>query len=194
MTATITDNPKEFVAIANRYEKNTRIAQKKKEREEGELKYKTSSDKVREDVISDIMATVPTIKAVILDKSTMYDSKNYSYVGTAKKLLREVMKDPIVKSNESGVIVIFDYHNAIKDHKAEYFTIKIADKYGVKMKKPVRVKDSKKTPILQTADFPAGAIGFKHNNIDAKKDSERDFNTLKPVTKIKYIELKKPKK
>ena len=62
------------------------------------------------------------------------------------------------------------------------------------MKKPVRVKDSKKTPILQTADFPAGAIGFKHNNIDAKKDSERDFNTLKPVTKIKYIELKKPKK
>jgi len=65
MTATVTDRPDEFAAIAGRHPRNTRT----NGRGPGELKFKTSSDAVRLDVLRDVMATDPSIHAVVTSKT-----------------------------------------------------------------------------------------------------------------------------
>lgn len=105
MTATVTGDPDEFAAIAGRHPRNTRYGGEG----QNELKFNSSNDIVRLDVLRDVMATDPSIHAVVTSKTGLEKVKEEQiYTETAKALTDSVMQDPRIRNSLGTVRVVYD--------------------------------------------------------------------------------------
>jgi|GEM_PF-6370710 len=182
MTATVTKDPDTWARIADRYPRNTRYRQGGP----NELKYNTSSDFVRRSVLEDVMATGPSIHAVVISKADMSRANDEKvYIATTSSLMENVMKDPVVRNEKRGVRVVYDNHKYLQDGRAERITREIAKKNGAKLASEPEVRDSARCRGLQVHDFVAGAVGSKYN-----RDDSRDLEIIEPKTEIVRMRMK----
>lgn len=182
MTATVTGDPDELAAIAGRYPRNTRT----NGRGPDELKFKTSSDSVRLDVLRDVMATGPSIHAVVVGKPEMFHStKRQVYERSAEALMDDVMRDPVLLTARGPIRVVYDDHQYLRGGTGERIAGKAAETYGVRLSS-VETADSAGYAPLQAHDFVAGAVGSKYNS-----GRREDFDLIGSRAKVRNIRIKR---
>lgn len=183
MTATVTGDPDEFAAIAGRHPRNTRT----NGRGPDELKFKTSSDAVRLDVLRDVMATDPSIHAVVTSKTGLEKVKEEQiYTETAKALMDSVMQDPRIRNSLGTVRVVYDDHRYLRRGKAAEITSASAAAAGLGQMPKTETKDSSGYAPLQAHDFVAGAVGARYNRQDS-----RYYDVIEPRTKVTRQDIRR---
>jgi len=164
MTATVTGDPDEFAAIAGRYPRNTRYGGEGPD----ELKYNSSSDGVRRSVLRDVMATDPSIHAVVTSKTDSEAmSRENVYTKTTRTLMDSVMQDPRIRNSLGTVRVVYDNHKCLYKGNAQRITSEAAAAAGLERVPETRLADSARYAPLQAHDFVAGAVGARYNRQDS---------------------------
>ncbi len=183
MTATVTDRPDELAAIAGRYPRNTRYGGKGPD----ELKYNSSSDAVRLDVLRDVMATNPSIHAVVTSKTGLEKVKGEQiYTETAKTLMDSVMQDPRIRNSLGTVRIVYDSHKYLYRGNAQRITSEAAASAGLGQIPETRLADSARYAPLQAHDFVAGAIGSRYNRQDS-----RCYDVIESRTKVTRQDIRR---
>ncbi|MDR2698691.1 MAG: hypothetical protein LBB30_03315 [Candidatus Methanoplasma sp.] len=167
MAAAVTDRWDEFETIADAFDKNT---QKGIASSPNELKYKTSDDDTRIEVLEEIAKLKPSIHAIIVHKDDLppdweglggYDI----YRKTTANIIEDVMRD-----TDGDLTFYFDQHTAL-DEKPEIpfpdnrFLVRAVEEKTDPARHNVREvsqKNSVEEKTLQTNDFIVGSIKSRH--------------------------------
>ena len=146
-----------------------------------ELKYWSSSNSTRTDVISKLKDTNPIIYAIHIKKSEIEKgtSSKSTYTAATRDLVAEVMKNNNLK--DKNVIVLFDETNHLEERKARDIVMDAANDNGVfgMARDNIRKESSKINKLLQAHDFLAGAVGSKY--IDGQTV---DFDIIADITTV----------
>ncbi len=187
MTATINDNYSELAPIAKSHPKNTRPTSKKKD----ELKYNSSSDEVRQNVLTEYMETSPQIYSVILKKSNFGKmSPCQAYVAMVKEALNDIMEDSNVRACRTRIDLFFDAHNCLSKSLAVKLTKQAAIEHGLDDKIFwVDTKRSQEYLPLQVHDFATGAIGGEYRRSGGHDDKTltSDYKIIQSKSKERFI-------
>lgn len=185
MTASVNKNYPVLGRIAKSHPKNTRL--------DGpdELKYYSSSDKVRRDVLDDFMKTSPRIYSVVLKKSNFGKmTQEKAYLKLVEEALDDIMEDPNVRACRSGVELVFDQHWVINDKIVQNRTVRAARRH--KLDETIfhaRTERSIGYLPLQVHDFATGAVGWEYNGVGGHDETNPtdDYKFISPRTKARYI-------
>ncbi|MCI2075191.1 MAG: hypothetical protein LKJ94_05785 [Candidatus Methanomethylophilus sp.] len=166
MVATIKEDDGEFEKIADRTPRYTRGPRKEGEPEE--LKFHSSSDSVRKDVLSQINRSDARIYVIHSSKHTMMKSPGKEYEIVTKEMLKRTLSDDKVRSNPRGAKVFIDDSEYASKFDVDK-TVKNAAKYqSVALDEDSGVKKSHECKPLQINDFPTGAYGARYNGGDRR--------------------------
>jgi len=140
-----TDSPNEFAEIATRYDWNTRGPKY----DDKELKFRSSSDEVRESVLNEISSLDPEIYIATDERKLLKFDTPRRY----KDLFKRVAEDMIKSSAEPVLEFNMDGSTFMKEATGERIVL------GVAKGKKIRYlrMDSAEEAIIQTQDFVAGA-------------------------------------
>ncbi|MDR2846402.1 MAG: DUF3800 domain-containing protein [Candidatus Methanoplasma sp.] len=176
ISATVTDCPMRFRSIAYGYEKNTRSGRTTS----GELKYYSSSDKIRLNVLRDIARSDPDIWTVVIHKGTSELSKEWDVYGRAlyRKAI-ETLMDDVMKNVDGPMITMFDPHTALRGD----FGIKTAEKkathYGRNLICAIQDRTSHEEAALQIHDFVVGSTRDKYEH-----GKEDPYSLIASIVKV----------
>jgi len=158
VSATVTDRPKDFESIRGRYAPNTKFGDEGSRRY-GELKFSTSTDAVRLDVLDEVRKLDPKIYSVVLMKEdidprmTQYDILG----GMVKELLADVV------AGDGGIYrVTIDEHKKLNQSRRERICRAAIEGTEWEITE-CKVLDSKYSHGLQVNDFVTGAMSYKYN-------------------------------
>lgn len=106
MTASINSNPELLIQVVEGTGKGIRYLNDNKFKDE--LKYWSSSDETRLNVLQLLKETDPKVYAVHINKREIRPgtTSKYTYATQTRNLMEEVMKDSVLKNRT--VVVIFD--------------------------------------------------------------------------------------
>lgn len=167
VVATVTDNPKGFGRISERYRKEAKV--------HGELKYRGSDQTMRSDIVQEISESKVDVHAVFSTKGKTSGKKLYKR--TAEAVIHDVMSTNEAQSYD----VIYDSHSAICNESARSMTEDIATK-NRKHVGEVSVVRSAESSELQTHDFVTGAVGAS-----VMRDDHQLLDMLKAKLKVRII-------
>ena len=187
MTATINNDYSDLASIAKSYPKNTRPTSKKKD----ELKYNSSSDEVRRNVLMEYMGASPQIYSVILKKSNFGKmSPCQAYIWMLEEALNDIMEDQNVRACRTRVDLIFDKHNCLSKPLAVKLTEQAAIKHGLDDAIFwVDTKPSQEYLPLQVHDFATGAIGGEYRRSGGHDDRTltSDYKIINSRSKERFL-------
>lgn len=157
MAATITDRPEEFRRLSLNYQPPSGR----------ELKFKSSTNRVRREILNDVSVLGPEIRAIVVCKTNLPDDWKVKgeklYIKTTSTLMDDIMK------NTPGCVgVVFDHHTALHEDIGCKIAKDTAEKYGRNLISCEQNMSSKDDAALQTHDFVASAIGYKYNSGKAR--------------------------
>lgn len=184
ITASINSDPDALVKIVDSEPKGTRFP--KDSRYTHELKFSTSSDKVRRETLEKIAATNPSVYAVHISRTEMKDSRPRSiYHRAASELMDDVMRDEKLKDGRARSDIVIDRSGYLSQPAARIMADRAA--FDARIPRPMRVEtvssfDDKR---LQAHDFVAGAVGDKYNG------NGTFFGTIAGVSHIRTVHAKR---
>ena len=186
ITASINNDPGLLIRIVESTEKGTRYPDDIKFR--GELKYWSSSDDIRRNVLLRLRETNPKVYAVHINKRDIRPgtTSKSTYATLTRDLMDEVMKDEVLRNK--AIIVIFDETDHLEERKARDIVMSAAANNGLfGMKREDIIKESSKNnKLLQAHDFFAGAVGSKY--IDGRTD---DYCIISDIATVYSSHIKK---
>jgi len=155
VAATVTDAAEEFVSIGRGYPTNTKHMD-----HPGILKFSTSEDDIRLDVLEGVNRIDAHIYAVVLDKTGV--SSSISAQDMYKSSVQEVLSDAVAEENHA-YCVIMDRHPGLSDDSGLDVRKEVAreKKRGIIDCKVEPIEDSEE---LRIQDFIASAIGHAYNS------------------------------
>ncbi|MDR2846566.1 MAG: hypothetical protein LBV63_04720 [Candidatus Methanoplasma sp.] len=161
ISATVTDCPVRFRSIADDYKKNTRPGRTTP----NELKYYSSSDEVRLNVLKDIARSDPDIWTVVVHKCASELSKEWCVYGRAlyRKAI-ETLMDDVMKNTDGPMIVIFDPHTALRGDFGTKTAEKKATCYGCDLIYARQDRTSHEEMALQVHDFVVGSTRDRYEH------------------------------
>ncbi|AGI47378.1 hypothetical protein TALC_00369 [Thermoplasmatales archaeon BRNA1] len=184
MTASINSDPRILEEIVDTKPRGTRYPTKPELKDE--LKYFSSNDRVRTETLKDILATNPRIYAVHLNKEeAKKESSRAVYHRSVRELMELVMGDPMLKTSDAAIDIVFDRHNLLGPNDAARFAKNAAKHNGIMTIDEIRCDRSIENRCLQAHDFLAGAIGAKYN-----QRKTEDFSIIEDVVIVRTIHLK----
>lgn len=166
MVATIKEDDGQFERIADETPKYTRRS--RRDGEKDELKYSSSSDEVREDVLKRIEATDARIHVVRVPKEGVGKSPERLYGNVTKEILKSTLSDEKVRGNPKGAKVILDDSRYASRLDVKKTIESAAEDRGVAVDEGSGTRRSHECKPLQVNDFPTGAYGTEYNAGDSK--------------------------
>jgi len=169
-------DPDTFIAIALRHPKNT-----KGYSDEDSLKFNTSNDKVRKDVVTEIAESGADIHTRTFHKDKATDKLDGSRIH--KDLLREVADDMMRSTEAQNLYVLIDSTTTLRGNAGCKVVRASADR---KQKTIINCEQilGKTEPILQTHDFVVGGIGHNEENGDDTYVKQLNNNIKSWVKKL----------
>lgn len=166
MVATIKEDDGQFERIADETPKYIRRSRRHGEKDE--LKYSSSSDEVREDVLKRIEATDARIHVVRVPKEGIGKSPERLYGNVTKEILKSTLSDEKVRGNPKGAKVILDDSRYASRLDVKKTIESAAEDRGVAVDEGSGTRRSHECKPLQVNDFPTGAYGTEYNAGDSK--------------------------
>ena len=179
MVATIKEDDGEFERIADGTPRFTRRSRKNNEYDE--LKFNTSNDEVRKDVLRRIKATDAKIHVVRVPKTDIKRTTGHTYSDITKEILKSTLADEKVRSNPKGARVILDDSVYAKRFDVKKTIETAAKDQGVAVDGSSGTRKSHECKPLQVSDFPTGAYGSEYNAGESKYS---DIIRSKSIVKI----------
>ena len=167
VVATVTRDPKGFGRIAEK--------KKKESNTKGELKYRSSNEQIRNEMVKEISRADIDVHAVFSTKGKTSGKKLY------KSTLEAAIHDVMSTNTAETYDVIYDSHSAICTESARSMTEDIAIRNRKKVRE-VRVCRSAESLELQTHDFVTGAVGTSMMSNDHQL-----LDILKEKLKVRII-------
>lgn len=185
MTASITTYPLALERITDSKPRGTRYPTKPEFKKE--LKYFSSNDRIRREVLEEIMATNPAVYAARINKNEAKSgSPREIYHLVTRELIGCVMADPALRRPGAEIDVVYDRHRLLDKADAEKLTRSAAKQKGAGIIKTIDCNESVNDRHLQAHDFLAGAVGSRYNH-----KLNHDFRIIESAVTIWNVPIKK---
>ena len=155
VASVVYSDSQKLIKITESVKKDTR---KTKRKASGELKYFTSSDEIRTEIVREMASLDIKVYCVYVDKSKGRWNAQTIYHSATKQLLDTILSD-ISKRRCSSVDIIFDKCNYLKEEDARKFADKACQSNHVNSLRAVKCVSSVDDKRLQCHDIITGTLG-----------------------------------
>ena len=160
-----------LTALVDSTPKNT-----KHTKDPGVLKFTTSTDDVRVDVLNALAYEDPLIRSIVVNKADI--PLNVGLDTKMRDMTRDVLKDVLLEV-PGEMDVIIDYRNDLKNGKGCRMTEKAAKEIDRNILSCTVIRSAEYKP-LQAHDFAAGAIGH-----ETEENDPTFHNIIREKTRVK---------
>jgi hypothetical protein len=189
MAAAVTDRWNEFGIIADSFEKNTRVGA---DPSPNELKYGTSDDGTRTEVLKEIAKLKPSIYAIVVCKDTLPPDWEGLNGGEIYRKTTSNLIDDVMKNTDGDLKFYFDQHTSLNE-KPEIpfpdnrFLIRAVEDKTDPSRHNVRDVSQKRSVeenTIQTQDFIVGSIkSLRVFGEESPYDLIKDFVRMREIKK-----------
>jgi hypothetical protein len=189
MAAAVTDRWDEFGIIADSFDKNTRAGA---DPSPNELKYGTSDDRTRTEVLEDVSKLKPSIYAIIVCKDALPPEWEGLSGGEIYRKTTSTLIEDIMKNTDGDLTFYFDQHTSLNE-KPEMpfpdnrFLIKAVEDKTDPARHNVRYVSQKRSVeenTVQTQDFIVGSIkSLRVFGEESPYDRIKDLVSMREVRK-----------